>query len=156
PSRHLSSNLSQANIRNITEPNGLLSNVVFNLFADYEGNIWIGHPTKGVSKISALMFSNYGEQQNLKEHAGLAVKQMNGEIFCSTENGLFRFKDNKFEKVDPSGSHSNQTIMCMLPLSGEIFQNKTLLLGSVNGLYTFNQNSIKYLGLNKKVIRSLM
>lgn len=156
PSKNLSSNLSQANIINITEQNGLLSNVVFNLFEDYEGNIWIGHPTKGVSKISALMFSNYGEKENLKANAVLSVKQMNGEIFCSTENGLFRFKDNKFEKVDPSGSHSNQTIMCMLPLSGEIFQNKTLLLGSVNGLYTFNQNSIKYLGLNKKVIRSLM
>lgn len=158
PGKDINSEPEKIIIKQLTKKNGLLSNIIFQLCEDYEGNIWIGHPTKGVSKLSSLTFRNYGSKEGMEANAVLSVMGANGEIFCATEDGIFRFSNNQFERIDPNNKASKQTFMCLLPLSlsSSVVKNSQFLLGSVNGLFVLNnQYSIQYLGLDKKVIRTL-
>ncbi len=132
----------------LTERNGLLSNNLYRLCEDQEGNIWIGYDMKGISKISSLMFHNYGRQEGLDADAFLCISQINGVLICSTERGLYQFNNSRFERIDPT----IRWYGCILSLRKDI-----TLLGASPGLYQLEGNSIiKLIGLKEKIIRTLM
>ncbi len=139
-------------ILNVSEQNGLLSNTILHLTEDFEGNIWIGHPTRGVSKISSLKFSSFGNENGLEANAILTVNELNGLIHCATESGLFKFDGDRFSRIAKDNMISNLPVLCTLKGS-----SNDILYGTVSGLFRFKSESeIKHIGLKQKVIRSLL
>jgi transcriptional regulator with GAF, ATPase, and Fis domain/ligand-binding sensor domain-containing protein len=132
----------------ITEKNGLRSNIIFRIFEDYEGNLWIGHSEKGISKISSLMFSNYGKEEGLSSDAIFAVSKFRDYFIVSADKGLFRFNGKRFELINPSSQFSKRWYFTVLPHS-----DNEILLGSTPGLISLsNLSSYKITGLEKKII----
>jgi transcriptional regulator with GAF, ATPase, and Fis domain/ligand-binding sensor domain-containing protein len=141
-------------VTQLTDQNGLLNNSIKLLYEDYEGNIWFGYDMKGISRLSSLMLSKYGSSEGLNANAILSISENNGTLFCTTENGIFTFKDNFFLRIDNNGKFTDRWFTCMLPLS-----DSEILTGSVPGIYKLNNNkTISYFGLGKerKIIQALM
>ncbi len=137
-----------SNYINITEKNGLRSNIIFRVFEDYEGNLWIGHSEKGISKISSLMFTTYGKEEGLISDAILAVSQVNDNYIVAADKGLFKFNGQRFEFVNPGSPFSKRWYFTVLPYS-----NSEIYLGSTPGIVSLSGlSSYKIIGLDKKII----
>ena len=137
---------------NITEKNGLRSNIIFRVFEDYEGNIWIGHSEKGISKISSLMFAAYGKEEGLVSDAILAIAKCNDDYIVAADKGLFKFNGQKFELINPGSHFSKRWYFTVLPYS-----NSEILLGSTPGIVSLSGlSSYKITGLDRKIIYSAM
>ncbi len=143
----------------INENNGLLSNDIKFIFEDYESNIWIGYNLKGISKLSTLMFRKYGSSEGFNANAVLSIsgsQNIKDQLFCSTEQGLFRFLENplgrnNFQQIISPGKFANRVYLSMLPISGQ-----EILLGSAPGLYKLQNSSIQFFGLDNGIVRTLM
>lgn len=137
-----------SNYINITEKNGLRSNIIFRVFEDNEGNLWIGHSEKGISKISSLMFSTYGKEEGLISDAIFAVSKVNDDLIIAADKGLFRFNGKRFEFINQNSQFSKRWYFTVLPYS-----NSEILLGSTPGVVSLsNMSSYKIIGLDKKLV----
>lgn len=143
---------SRKGVINLTEKNGLLRNSITFMYEDNEGNIWLSYDLKGVSKISTLMFRKYTESEGLDGNAVFCVTKINGELYCSTENGLYKYRNGYFEKVNKSNEFANRWFLHVLPIN-----ENEILLGSVPGVYKYTRNSsIEFLGLKDKIAQTMM
>ncbi|MBE0538349.1 MAG: sigma 54-interacting transcriptional regulator [Ignavibacterium sp.] len=146
--RYKNINNKFSNIINITENNGLRSNIIFRLFEDFEGNLWIGHSEKGISKISSLMFTTYGKEEGLISDAILAISKSNDKYIIAADKGLFKFNGQRFEFINVSSPFSKRWYFTILPYS-----NSELFLGSTPGMVSLlDLSSYKIIGLDKKII----
>ncbi|MBK9097406.1 MAG: sigma 54-interacting transcriptional regulator [bacterium] len=133
---------------NITEKNGLRSNIIYRVFEDNEANLWIGHSEKGVSKISSLMFSCYGKNEGLISDAIFAVAKVNYNLVVAADKGLFKFNGKRFELINSNSPFSQRWYFTVLPYS-----NSEILLGSTPGVVSlYNLSSYKLIGLDRKLI----
>lgn len=133
---------------NISEKNGLRSNIIFRVFEDYEGDMWIGHSEKGISKISSLMFTSYGKEEGLISDAILAISKINNARLVAADKGLFRFDGQKFELINPGSQFSKRWYFTILPYS-----DSEILLGSTPGIISLSgMSSYKIAGLERKII----
>ncbi len=133
---------------NITEKNGLRSNIIFRVFEDYEGDLWIGHSENGISKISSLMFTTYGKEEGLLSDAILAISKVNDNFIVAADKGLFKFNGQKFEIINSASPFSKRWYFTILPYS-----NSELFLGSTPGIVSLsNSSSYKITGLDTKII----
>ena len=141
-------NDKSADYINITEKNGLRSNIIFRVFEDFECDLWIGHSEKGISKISSLMFTAYGKEEGLISDAILAISKVNDDFIVFADKGIFRFNGQSFTFLNPSSPFSKRWYFTILPYSdSELFLGSTPGVVSLSGL-----SSYKIIGLDKKII----
>lgn len=114
--------------------NGLVSNSVFCLQEDFNGNIWIG-TLEGVSKYGKGIFEIYNKDQGLVDNNILSVlSDRNGNIWCGTYEGITRINNlDIFTYEMPEN------------LCYAIFQDSKdrLWFGTYYGLYIFRSNSFE-------------
>lgn len=143
----LDSDSEENDIINIRKTNGLNSNVVQSIYEDREGNVWIAHQQKGISKISTIAFKNYTNEDGLEGDIVLWIKELNGNIMLATGAGIFKIGNNGLKKInDGDGWH---------PDALETRQFGTLL-GGAPGLFRLSGNSeLKLIGFRKQVVTTL-
>lgn len=136
----------------ITEENGLLSNDVYFLCEDNEGVIWIGYQARGVSKLPSMMFNYYGKREGFTSDAILSVLRLDDYLVCTSEKGVFKFSESRFEKIDVNGKFANRGFYSSLATnSGET------LIGSDPGLFKVTGDlEIEKIGLNDRVVRTII
>lgn len=131
--------LKDGRLLHITDKNGLPTNNLYTIFEDREGTLWIGTALKGISKLPSLKFINFSKSEGFLQEAISSITIVNEKIFCTTENGLFVFKEPYFNKMrlltNEKSNPSSKFFFFMIALS-----NNKWLLGGADGLYELAEN----------------
>lgn len=79
---------------------GLVNNNIQSIFADINGDIWLGTSGGGLAQLHLGKFKTYNVSDGLKgEMAGAVYADSSGAVWIGTDEGLSRFKDNKFIEI---------------------------------------------------------
>lgn len=143
-------------VTHITEKNGLLTNNLYTLFEDREGILWIGTALKGITKLPSLRLTSFGKAEGFLQEAISSVTVHDNKIYCTTENGVFLFKEPYFQKlrmiVDKETIYASKFFFHMLQLA----ENRWLL-GGADGLYLFKEDgTLKLIGLKGLWIQTFL
>lgn len=140
----------------ITESNGLPTNYLFTLYEDREGILWIGTGIKGLFKLPSLRFKAYGKNEGFTQGAISSVTIIEEGIYCTTENGVFIFREPFFNRLPLYVKSQN------MATTNFFFQllktdDDNLLLGGADGLYQRQKNGqTKHIGLQGMWVQTLM
>jgi len=132
-----------------TIENGLSNNVVYSVFQDHKGYLWIA-THDGLSRYDGYEFKKFLHNPfNKKSLAGNMTiditEDEQGRLWVLTNTDLHRFseKDESFERyVLPVGpvNHSNQSVSKMINAN-----SRFLLLNLFNGLFAFDKTSGRFI-----------
>lgn len=147
--------INENSIAFISEQNGLPTNDLFTLYEDQEGILWIGTAIKGIFKLPSLRFSSYGKKEGFTQGAISSITIKNNSIYCTTENGIFLFDQEKFHRIplniDRKDIVSPLFIFYMLSLN-----DYEWLVGSSDGLLLMQNNGkSNFLGLKNIWVQTL-
>jgi transcriptional regulator with GAF, ATPase, and Fis domain len=133
--------LKDGKLLHITEKNGLPTNNLYTLFEDREGTLWIGAALKGISKLPSLKFISFSKSEGFLQEGISSITTVNEKIFCTTENGLFVFKEPYFNKMkmitNEKVGRGSKFFFFMISLS-----SNNWLLGGADGLYMLSENGL--------------
>src|SRR6267154_797195 len=134
--------LSQSSVSQWTGDNGLISNNITSAIRDHDGFVWITS-YNGIMRFDGIQVYVYDESQIpfLATGAFYAVYEDKSGIlwFSSQSSGVVRYRDGKFEKVDPEGKILPKSIRCLL-----LDNDGTVWVGSNNsGLYKIRNDKIE-------------
>lgn len=124
-----------------TEQQGLPSNTVQTVMADYENNIWAGTLNGGAIQFVSEAFTRYTEKEGLSSQNVTAVcqDQQNNTIFIGTADGLYTLHENDLKKIDqlPQLTHANISSLA-------IDSKGQLWLAAQTGLFVLEKNKNTY------------
>ncbi|MBK8659006.1 MAG: hypothetical protein IPN22_09090 [Bacteroidetes bacterium] len=124
-----------------TEQQGLPSNTVQTIMADYENNIWAGTLNGGAIQFVSQAFTRYTEKEGLSSQNVTAVCQdkKNNTIFIGTADGLYTLHENDFKKIDqlPPLTHANISSLA-------IDSNGLLWVAAQTGIFVVALQGNKY------------
>lgn len=118
---------------------GLSSNFIQALHADKSGTIWIG-TTDGISTYANNRFVNppfFQALDNKKINAIISDPDTNEVWFGTQTDGLFRLKNEKFNRYGESGNFPDNQINCLL-----LDKNGILWAGTTKGLVRFDGRKV--------------
>ncbi|HMN18927.1 MAG TPA: sigma 54-interacting transcriptional regulator [Ignavibacteriaceae bacterium] len=141
---------------NITESNGLPTNYLYTLYEDREGILWIGTGIKGLFKLPSLRFKSFGRNEGFTQGAISSVTISDEGIYCTTENGIFNFREPNFSRIPLNIPNQNSAttnfFFHLMPA-----EDNTLLLGGADGLYMMSSSGMtKRIGLQGMWVQTLM
>lgn len=85
-------------IYNITEANGLCSNIISAIAYDGKGSVW-GTTNNGIFVVNvSSIYTHYGEMEGLKGHV-TSILKVDGKLLVGTLQGLYELSDATFHKV---------------------------------------------------------
>ncbi|MCP5102303.1 MAG: diguanylate cyclase [bacterium] len=114
-----------------TTRDGLSDNVVFSVFEDKEGSLWIGTLLGGLNRLKDVSFTTYTAREGLADNmAKCIIEDGSGIIWIGTEGGLNCLKKNKISSGTVGDSLSANYIT-------SIYQDRkgSLWLGAKDRLY---------------------
>jgi diguanylate cyclase (GGDEF)-like protein len=124
---------SKGQWRTYTAKDGLAQNETMAAAEDKSGAIWVGHESKGLSRIAPDgTITRYGKAQGLPGERLFAVHvDSNNAVWVGTANGLARVQNGRLQAFTESNGLPNGAIYAILesPQGG-------LYLGTHHGLYT--------------------
>lgn len=140
----------------ITESNGLPTNYLFTLLEDREGILWIGTGIKGLFKLPSLKFKTFGKNEGFTQGAISSVIILEEDVYCTTENGIFIFKEPFFNRLPLNIENQNlSTTNFFFHLLKK--EDNNLLLGGADGLYLrYKNGQTKLIGLQGMWVQTLM
>ncbi|MDF3077278.1 MAG: hypothetical protein K0S09_1167 [Sphingobacteriaceae bacterium] len=117
----------------VTE-NGFTNNAVTDIYRDFEGNMWLCTDGQGIFKYDGDAFFSY-EKFNGKIHSIMGIARDNSKNIWmgSFTDGLIRYDGRNFKTVLIPDNSDAQKINCLYN-----DPNKGLLIGTVNGLWSYN------------------
>ena len=120
---------------------GLKSNVIWPIFEDNSGNLWVG-TENGLSRRSEGTWVHYTESDGLSNNSIWDFVMLNRDVMLiATNNGISTWKDGKFETLP---------ILQKLPIhSLQIDANHKLWVGTDHGVYRLSTTFEVELFLNK-------
>src|SRR5205085_4566885 len=84
-------------VRSFTTHDGLATNDIHALLRDHEGSLWIGDRTGGLTRYKNGKFTRFTQKDGLISTRVRNIHEdYEGNIWFSTEEGLTRFKDDRF------------------------------------------------------------
>jgi signal transduction histidine kinase/ligand-binding sensor domain-containing protein/CheY-like chemotaxis protein len=124
----------------LNSADGLLSNIIVDIFEDRKGNLWFSNFGIGISKYDGYKFTTYGTQNGLiQTDEGHFAEDKVGNLWIATEgNGLYSFDGVKFKhfgRQDGLPSDTLNSIVC--DPSG------TLWIATVQGLCSYAQGQFQ-------------
>ena len=112
---------------------GLPQSQVWCGYSDHKGFLWFGTQGGGLSRYDGLEFETFTTQNGLPSNFINALYQdAQNHFWIGTNNGLCRFRGQQFSKVP----NSNISILSLQDLNDSL-----LIIGTVEGLYTLDQDS---------------
>jgi len=117
-----------------TTKNGLINDVILNLYLDKDNNLWIG-TQGGLSKFENEKFTNWTMRTGLVNNRVRSINQdFYGNIWVGTKTGISIFDGNEFLNLSVENGLSNNRIRC---IQTDNFDN--VWLGSYfGGIMRFN------------------
>jgi ligand-binding sensor domain-containing protein len=74
--------------------------LIFQIFRDKKGNLWVGTQNNGVFRHSENFFKRYGSSDGLTGNSShAAIEDSEGRLLFGTENGLVQFNGERFTPV---------------------------------------------------------
>ncbi|MCB1050697.1 MAG: diguanylate cyclase [Acidobacteria bacterium] len=115
---------------------GLAQSVVYTLFQDSRGYLWIGTQA-GVSRFDGRIFVNYSTDDGLSHNVVRdVVEDASGTLFFATERGICRYDGRQFHPVLDRDGNGPQEVRCLA-----IDKQGVLWGGSYQqGLFYFKDN----------------
>lgn len=149
-------NISKEGLLHITESNGLPTNYLFTLYEDREGILWIGTGIKGLFKLPSLRFKAFGKNEGFTQGAISSVTILDEGIYCTTENGIFNFREPNFSRVplhiQNQSLATTNFFFHLMPADGN-----SLLLGGSDGLYLMDRSGLtRLIGLQGMWVQTIM
>lgn len=132
---------SKGKFNKFSTDNGLYHNTVFDIFVDNENNIWFG-TFRGISKLRSGSFIYFDEETGLiRNGVSCVFEDSKNRIWVgSWEGGITIFEDNKIWTLgEQDGLTSPHVLSIAEGRDGRIF------IGSVRGIYSWNDNNIETL-----------
>ena len=143
-------------IQHLTQEDGLVSDLVYSLGMDHQGNLWVGD-LHGISYIEiASPFSRFEEQEGITGNA--YTSEMFGDhLYVGTSEGVF--KNNWPDYQDPFSSdwHFQRLIEIDMVVFKLLKIENTLLIGSLSGIWEVNKDdqNIQKISPNIRVLNLL-
>ncbi|SFD55661.1 Signal transduction histidine kinase [Chitinophaga sp. CF118] len=139
---------------NLKSKNGLASNEIKTICEDHKGRIWIGTTGGGFSQFMPRKrnFITYTTRQGLSHDiVNGMLEDLQGNLWISTENGVTRFNPEKrtfeiFYFANNTLGNLFSEAACSRTHKGQ------LLLGSLNGFYSFYPEQLKTISADAAVI----
>lgn len=108
---------------NITEKDGLISNIVQDVFIDSENKLWVS-TNKGISILYKKDFTNFNSNNGLKsENVIFTIELPDKTFLINTFEGPYLFKNKLFKKLP------------YLQINSAFIKNNIVLIASNSGLY---------------------
>lgn len=93
--------LGASGFRSFRAQEGLKPTFVNCLMQDRRGSIWVGGQEKGVAEIRGSRIRNFGIAEGLEiDNVFSLLERDSGEILAGARQGLFRKREDRFERVD--------------------------------------------------------
>ncbi len=119
--------------KSYTSSSGLPSNVIYSMFQDSRGFLWIGTDS-GLCCYDGAGFQVYSKAQGLPDTNVRAMcEDKQGQLWVTTEGGVSRFTGNGFETFTTAQGLSNNRTY-----SATVGRDGTLWFGTANGLNRFD------------------
>ncbi len=136
-----SSLLSQSSIAQWTSDNGLISNNITSAIRDHRGFIWITS-YNGIFRFDGIQTYIYDKTKIpflFSEAIYTVYEDKQGTLWFSTQtSGILRYRNNKFESIDPTNKVLPKSVRCLL-----IKDDGTVWVGTNNsGLYKIQNDKV--------------
>lgn len=142
-------------ISNITENNGLPTNDLYTLYEDREGILWIGTAIKGIFKLPSLRFTTFGKKESFTQGAISSITIEDEKIYCTTENGIFVFGNDKFQRI-PLNIDRKDVVSPLFIFYMFRYSETQWLIASSDGLMLMeNSGDAKFLGLKNIWVQNI-
>src|SRR5205085_10548075 len=87
--------------RTYLERDGLSSRVLWSIYGDVEGTVWLGTDGGGLCRLRNGKFTSYGRQQGLPDDTFIHVlDDQRGKLWLSSNKGIFSVEKKQFEEFD--------------------------------------------------------
>jgi len=114
-----------------TTADSLSRNSIRCINEDMKGNLWIGFSTSYAGRLSNGKFTAFNDSHGLtgKKISAIVEDRQGNILFASRENGVFKYKDDKFFKYLVAGLDDRQVITMYEDRKGDLW------IGTNNGLF---------------------
>ncbi len=130
------------------DPKSLSNPKVYRIFQDSKGVIWLATAGGGLNRFDGEtadgkgLFRAYSTRQGMASDNMMAMQETpSGDLWVSTENGLFRFNtpSGMFQRLDISNDLTSNIFSFTASYT---CRNGRMLWGSLNGFYAFFPNEL--------------
>jgi len=133
--------------------NGLSTEIVYNLFSDSKGFLWVGH-SLGISRYNGKKFTNFISPKQSSLGLTNICEDKQGRIWCNNFNGqVFYIENENIYLYEPYKADQEISFPFII-----VYKNE-LIITSQNGLFICNTKDLsgRYIKINKENdnIRSL-
>src|SRR6185503_10648797 len=139
-----------------TPREGLSARVVWSVYGDRQGALWIGTEAGGLDRLQRGRFTNYTVKDGLPNNSVVATLQTTGgDLWVATREGLARRRDGRWEPMTFSGTHPTLSVSALTE-----DRSGALWLGGSDGLYRWKGGALRdytaQLGLEGAKVRTIV
>ncbi len=125
--------------------NGLSTEIVYNLFSDSKGFLWVGH-SLGISRYNGKKFTNFNSPKQSSLSLSNICEDQQGRIWCNNFNGqVFYIENEEIHLYEPYKANEEAGIPFIMAYGNEI------IITSQNGLFICNTKDLtgRYIKISK-------